>query len=154
MAANHTNKYCWLCDYNREPEARKVNKFLSENAGTMGVPQMAAAVHDVLTSVMPDCAGIDLDIITEHITSHTLMPAVRVAGILRSLLDLNTKLGTILSSEDEEGNVVIDSKNVSSYIKVTDQIMQMYKSGDVNRLLFSDSCAKDKTAAAAGRHDQ
>ena len=149
MAAH---RYCWLCDYNREPEARKVNKYLSENAGTMGVPQMAAAVHDVLTSVMPECQGIDLNIVTEHITSHTLMPAVRVAGILRSLLDLNDKLATILSTEDEDGNVVIDSKNVNSYIKVTDQIMQMYKSGDVNRLLFSDPGSMDK-AAAAGRHD-
>ena len=139
-------RYCWLCDYNREPEARKVNKFLCVNAGTMGVPQMAAAVHDVLTSLMPECQGIELETITEHITAHTLMPAVRVAGILRSLLDLNDKLATILSSEDEDGNVVIDSKNVNSFIKVTDEIMQMYKSGNVNRLLFSDPTAMEKGA--------
>jgi hypothetical protein len=146
------HRYCWLCDYNREPEAQRVNRFLSINAGTMGVPQMAAAVHDVLTKLMPECQGIELDIITEHITSHTLMPAVRVAGILRSLLDLNDKLATILSSEDEDGNVVIDGKNVNSFIKVTDQIMQMYKSGNVNRLLFSDPVMADKPGAA-GQND-
>jgi hypothetical protein len=138
-------QYCWLCDYNREPEARKVNKFLNENAGSMGVPQMAAAIHDVLTSMLPGCQGIDLDTVTEHITSHTLMPAVRVAGILRKLLDLNEKLATTLSSEDEEGNLVIDGKNVNSFIKVSDQIMQMYKSGNVNRLLFSDPTVVEKT---------
>lgn len=145
-------RYCWLCDYNREPEARKVNKFLCDNAGSMGVPQMAAAVHDVLTALMPECQGIEVETVTEHITSHTLMPAVRVAGILRSLLDLNEKLATIVSSEDEEGNVVIDSKNVNSFIKVTDEIMQMYKSGNVNRLLFSDPSAVEK-GAAGGRED-
>ena len=136
--------YCWLCDYNREPEARKVNKFLSENAGSMGVKQMTEAIHDVLKSLMPECQGIDLDTVTEHITSHTLMPAVRVAGILRKLLDLNEKLATTLSSEDEDGNLVIDGKNVNSFIKVSDQIMQMYKSGNVNRLLFSDPAAMEK----------
>ena len=134
--------YCWLCDYNREPEACRINKFLLENAGTMGVPQMAAAIHDVLASYMPDSNGTDLATITEHISSHTLMPAVRVAGILRSLLSLNEKLSTILSSEDEDGNVVIDNKNLNAYLKVTSEIMQMYKSGNVNRLLFADAMSE------------
>ena len=143
--------YCWLCDYNREPEACKINKFLAENAGMMGVPQMAAAVYDVLSSYMPACEGTDLATITEHINSHTLMPAVRVAGILRSLLHLNDKLSGILSVEDEEGNTVIDNKNLNAYIKVTNEIMQMYRSGNVNRLLFSDgACDQGGPAAAAG----
>lgn len=134
--------YCWLCDYNREPEACKINKFLIDNAGTMGTQQMAAAVHDVLASYMPDSRGTDLATITEHISTHTLMPAVRVAGILRSLLSLNDKLSTILSSEDEDGNVVIDGKNLNAYLKVTSEIMQMYKSGNVSRLLFADAMAE------------
>ena len=134
--------YCWLCDYNREPEACRINKFLIDNAGTMGVPQMAAAVHEVLASYMPDSPGVDIATITEHISAHTLMPAVRVAGILRSLLSLNDKLSTILSSEDEEGNVVIDNKNLNAYLKVTSEIMQMYKSGNVSRLLFADAMSE------------
>lgn len=141
--------YCWLCDYGREPEACKINKFLAENAGLMGVPQMAAAVCDVLSSCMPDTEGTDLATVTEHINSHTLMPAVRVAGILRSLLNLNEKLSGILSAEDEEGNTVIDSKNLNAYIKVTNEIMQMYRSGNVNHLLFSD-IACDQGGGAAG----
>ena len=130
-------QYCWLCDYNREPEARMVTQFIAENAGNMGVPQLAAAVHDVLASSMPDGEGIGIDVIKEHITTHTLMPAVRVAGILRSLLDLSDKLSTTLTTEDEDGNPTIEKKNVEAYLKVTAEIMQMYRSGNVNRLLFS-----------------
>lgn len=133
------SKYCWLCDYNCEPEARKINKFLADNAGTMSVSQMASAVHNLLRGFIQDQNGIELETIKEHINSHTLMPALRVASILRSLLGLNEKLSTILASEDEDGNVVIDNKNVTAYLKVTDEIMQMYKSGNVNRLLFSDT---------------
>jgi hypothetical protein len=144
------SKYCWLCDYNCEPEARKINKFLSENAGSMGVNQMAVAVHGVLKGFIPDGEGIEIETIKEHINMHTLMPAVRVANILRSLLGLNEKLSTILSTEDEEGNLVIDSKNVNAYLKVTNEIMQMYRSGNVNRLLFSDGGGEPGPGAGSG----
>ena len=130
-------QYCWLCDYNREPEARMVTQFIAENAGNMGVPQLAAAVHDVRASSMPDGEGIGIDVIKEHIAGHTLMPAVRVAGILRSLLDLSDKLSHTLTTTDEEGNTTIEKRNVEAYLKVTAEIMQMYRSGNVNRLLFA-----------------
>lgn len=146
------SKYCWLCEYNCEPEARKINKFLSDNAGTMGVAQMASAVHNLLRGFIQDQNGIEIETIREHINTHTLMPSVRVANILRSLLSLNEKLSTILSSEDEDGNVVIDNKNVNAYLKVTDEIMQMYKSGNVNRLLFSEGLAEPSNGQLHGKN--
>jgi hypothetical protein len=133
---------CWLCEYSKEPEAHKLMSFLVENAGKMGVPQLAAAIHESLTLVDPSAEGISLEDVTEHITSHNLMPAVRVASILRALLTLTDRLGTILMCADEEGNTLVDAKNVGVYLKVVNEVMQMYKTGDVNKLLFADPAYK------------
>ena len=139
--------YCWLCDYNREPEARQISQYIAENAAHMGVQQLAVAVHEVLAASVPDADGISTEVIAEHIGSHTLVPSVRVAGILRTLLDLNEKIASTLASVDEDGNTVIEKKNVDAYLKVTNEIMQMYRSEKVNRALFPSAQADAKEPA-------
>ena len=155
MSSNATHHHCFLCRFNTHRDSVEMHQFIQEHVGAMHVDSLSREVHAELVNrkeQMTDACNDDIsfEVVREHITSHTLMPAVRVAGILRSLPDLNDKLATILSSEDDDGNVVIDSKNVNSFIKVTDEIMQMYKSGNVNRLLFSDPTTMEKGGAAGG----
>jgi hypothetical protein len=57
---------------------------------------------------------------------------------MRSLLKLSDKLEGITTAYDPEtGETVVDGKNVSVYLKVVSEIMQMYRTGEVNRLLFA-----------------
>jgi hypothetical protein len=129
---------CWLCEYSDDPVARGLTKFISEQAVTMGPELMAERVHDALVEKCPMSDGIGLEEVREHIMVHTLCPNVRVACIMRSLLKLVDKLDGIATSTDPEtGQVVVDAKNVSVYLKVVSEVMQMYRTGEVGKLLFS-----------------
>jgi hypothetical protein len=82
--------------------------------------------------------GIGLDEVREHIMMHTLCPSVRVACIMRSLLKLTDKLEGITTSVDPEtGQTVVEAKNVTIYLKVISEVMQMYRTGEVSKLLFA-----------------
>jgi hypothetical protein len=90
----------------------------------------------------PTADGIGLDEVREHIMVHTLCPNVRVACIMRSLLRLTDKLETITTTVDPStGQTVVDAKTVGVYLKVVSEVMQMYRTGEVGKLLFSQSGA-------------
>jgi len=120
-----------------DPLAQQITKYMIDNAGVMGPMQMAICIHEKLVVMDPDAEGIGLDEISEHINSHTLNPSVRMSIMMRNLLDLSDKLSTILVRKN--GNEVdIENKNVSTYLKVVNEIMQMYKVGEPNKLLFAE----------------
>jgi hypothetical protein len=125
---------------------------MGDQAVTMGPELMSERVHEILVESCPMAEGIGLDEVREHITSHTLHPGVRVACIMRSLLKLATKLeGTNMVYDPETGENVIDPKSLSAYLKVISEVMGMYRTGEVRRLMFasapSDSSASDGAAA-------
>jgi len=129
---------CWLCEYSDDPIAKSLSKFMSEQAVTMGPELMAERVHEALVERCPMAEGIGLDEVREHITMHTLCPSVRVACIMRSLLKLSDKLEGIATTVDSDtGQVIVEAKNVTVYLKVISEVMQMYRTGEVSRLLFS-----------------
>jgi hypothetical protein len=129
---------CWLCEYSDDPVARGLTKFISEQAVTMGPELMAERVHEALIEKCPMADGIGLDEVREHIMVHTLCPNVRVACIMRSLLRLTDKLEGITTSVDQEtGQTVVEARNVTVYLKVISEVMQMYRTGEVGKLLFS-----------------
>ena len=129
---------CWLCEYNDDPVARSLSKFITEQAVVMGPDLMAERVHETLIEKCPMSEGIGLDEVREHIMVHTLSPSVRVACILRSLLRLTDKLEGITTSVDPEtGQTTVEAKNVTVYLKVISEVMQMYRTGEVSRLLFA-----------------
>jgi hypothetical protein len=129
---------CWLCEYSDDPIARSLSRFMSDQAVTMGPELMADRVHEALVEKCPMADGIGLDEVREHILTHTLCPSVRVACIMRSLLKLSDKLEGITTSVDiETGQTVVEAKNVAVYLKVISEVMQMYRTGEVSRLLFS-----------------
>lgn len=131
-------QHCWLCEYNDDPIARTLAKFIAEQAVIMGPELMAERVHETLVESCPMAEGIGLDEVREHIMVHTLCPSVRVACIMRSLLKLTNKLEGITTTYDQEtGQTVVDGKTVAVYLKVVSEIMQMYRTGEVGKLLFS-----------------
>lgn len=129
---------CWLCEFSDDQLARSLTRFISEQAVTMGPELMAERVHEALVDKVPMSEGIGLDEVREHIMVHTLCPSVRVACIMRSLLKLTDKLESITSSVDPEtGQTVVEAKNVAVYLKVVSEVMQMYRTGEVSKLLFA-----------------
>jgi hypothetical protein len=57
---------------------------------------------------------------------------------MRSLLKLSDKLEGITTSVDPDtGQTVVEAKNVTVYLKVISEVMQMYRTGEVSRLLFA-----------------
>lgn len=130
--------HCWLCEFSDDPVARSLTHFMTEQAVTMGPELMAERVHEALVESCPMADGIGLEEVRSHIQSHMLQPGVRVACFMRSLLKLSDKLEGITTAYDPEtGETVVDGKNVSVYLKVVSEIMQMYRTGEVNRLLFA-----------------
>ena len=124
---------CFLCKYHNTPDTKRILAYISDNAGKFGLHQMALAIHEDISTLDPDTG---LDSILEHLTSHTLFPGIRVSLILRRLHNVEETLSTTLMSKDEEGNAVVDGKNVQVYLKVISEILTIYKAGD--RLMYSD----------------
>jgi hypothetical protein len=58
--------------------------------------------------------------------------------MLRSLLKLSDDLQQNLRKFDEDGNTIMDSKLVETYLKVQSQIMQIYRTNETNKLLFAE----------------
>lgn len=129
---------CWLCEFSADPLAQQISKFIIDNAGTMGPTQMAICIHEKLVLTDPDAEGIGLDDVLEHINSHTLNPTIRISIMMRNLLDLSDKLSTILVTREGEA-FQVETKNVSTYLKVVNEIMQMYRTGEPNKLLFGEA---------------
>lgn len=129
---------CWLCEYSDDAVARSLTKFIADQAVTMGPELMAERVHEALVERCPMADGIGLDEVREHIMMHTLCPSVRVACIMRSMLKLVDKLEGVTTTVDPEtGQTVVESKNVTVYLKVVSELLQMYRTGEVNRLMFA-----------------
>ena len=130
---------CWLCEYSDDPLARSLARFISEQAVTIGPELMAERVHETLVDKCPAAEGIGYDEIREHIMVHTLCPTVRVGCIMRSLLKLVDKLEGITTSLDPEtGQTVVEGKNVTVYLSVIKQVVEMYRTGEASRLLFAN----------------
>jgi hypothetical protein len=129
---------CWLCEYSDDPIARSLTRFMTEQAVNMGPELMAERVHETLVDKCPMSDGIGLQEVREHIMVHTLYPSVRVACIMRSLLKLVDKLEGITTFVDPEtGQTVVEGRNMTMYLKVISEVMQMYRTGEVSRLMFA-----------------
>ena len=129
---------CWLCAYNKDPEAVRLTRYINENAANMGTEQLALAVHERLEEVDAEGEGHTLDDIKTHILLHMVSPSVKIPGILRSLIGILDKVESSLQST-EDGQVVMDAKNVQLYLKIVNEVMQIYKTGESSRLLFSET---------------
>ncbi len=103
--------------------------------------------------------GIGRHSVLRHLREHVLLPNVRMASIIRSLIALAETLRCTLQQIDEEtGEVMVDIKNTELYLKVIAQIHAVYRT-DGSRMMFgsvspqqnqSSSAASNPCAAPVG----
>ena len=107
---------------------------------------MTDMMHTHLQEIAPNAEGTTKAEIKEHIQrGHLLSPSLQVSHILRSLLDLRDTLHTMLITEDENGTKTVDARNMSVYLKVIAEIMQVYRTGDISKMLFA---SEEKTGVS------
>lgn len=80
--------------------------------------------------------GIGRHSVLRHLREHVLLPHVRMASIIRSLIALAETLRCTLHQIDEDsGEVMVDIKNTELYLKVIAQIHAVYRT-DGSRMMF------------------
>ena len=134
----HNTSKCWLCRNNGHDMAKKLHAFMVQNISTIGVDAMTDMIHSHLEDVAPGADGAGRGDVREHINgSHILTPSLQIAHILRSLISLKDTLHGMLITENEDGISTVDAKNVAAYLKVVSEIVQVYRTGEISKMLFS-----------------
>ena len=134
---------CWLCRNCTTDEVKSFHAFMAEKAHTVDAHEMAAHMREHLEAQKDGSALDDDDLPTAedillHIKRHVLHPSVRVAQILRNLLELADTLQELVSGRGEDGLPLVDVRTVTVYLKVISEIMQIYKTADLSKMLFAD----------------
>ena len=129
---------CWLCLNNGHEEAKKMHEFVLHNVSSISADCMAGMISEHLLTVDPDGRGLSKADVHRHIQGgHLLNPALQMAHMLRSLFELRDTIQRMIIVEDDDGVLSIDARNMSTYLKVVSEIVQVYKTGDVGRLMFA-----------------
>jgi hypothetical protein len=131
-----------MCENCTADDVKHFHSFMVEKAHSVDAREMATHMHEHLASQQEEqgTGGVPLpsaDEVLLHIQKHVLHPAVRVAQILRSLLDLAEMLQGMAVGQGEDGTPLIDVRTVTVYLKVVAEIMQIYKTADVTKMLFT-----------------
>jgi hypothetical protein len=135
------NHHCFLCRFNTHKDSVDMHQFIQENIGNMHVDNLAQEVHTELSNrqePMDENCGesIRLEIIREHITSHTLNPVIRIGMMIRELLDLKDRVRGDLHKTDTNGQQLgLDPKMIDVYLRLQGQIVNVYKS-EPTKMLF------------------
>jgi hypothetical protein len=134
---------CWLCRNCTTDDVRTFHSFMVEKAHCVDAHEMAAHMRDHLESQKHNSEMEEEDLpsaedIQQHIKRHVLHPSVRVAQILRNLLELADTLQELVSGRGEDGLPLVDVRTVTVYLKVISEIMQIYKTADLSKMLFAD----------------
>jgi hypothetical protein len=138
MASN-----CWLCRNCTTDDVKTFHAFMVEKAHCVDAHEMAAHMREHLEAQKMASEIGDDDLPTAediqlHIKRHVLHPSVRVAQILRNLLELADTLQELVSGRGEDGLPLVDVRTVTVYLKVISEIMQIYKTADLTKMLFAD----------------
>jgi hypothetical protein len=134
---------CWLCRHCTSEDVKTFHSFMISKAHSVDAREMAAHMREHLegqalagevdAGEIPSAEDIEL-----HIKRHVLHPSVRVAQILRDLLSLADTLQELVSGRGEDGLPLVDVRTVTVYLKVISEIMQIYKTADLTKMLFAD----------------
>jgi len=94
----------------------------------------------------PHALGIGRHSILRHLREHVLLPNVRMASIIRSLITLAETLRCTLQQIDEDtGEVMVDIKNTELYLKVIAQIHSVYRTEGC-RMLFGGGAVQPSSS--------
>jgi hypothetical protein len=136
---------CWLCTFQGEQLGRKLHDFIIKHIGIMDMHCISHQVSDFLVLSEPGVEGSSKEIVYEHISRHMLNPRVRMAVMLRQLLDFCALLQTSLVVNDTSAGIcTVDKSNAELYLKVIGQIMTLYKA-DTQGMLFADDDKNDSS---------
>jgi hypothetical protein len=133
--------HCFLCRFNTHRDSIEMHQFIQENVGSMHIDNLSQEVHTELANrhePMDDSCGesIRMEVIREHITTHTLNPVVRIGIMLRELLDLKDQVRGDLHKTDTNGHHMgLDPKMIDAYLRLQSQIVNVYKS-EPSKMLF------------------
>ncbi len=129
---------CWLCENSANADVQSFHTFAVQSAHCVDALAMARHLQEHLLESLGEDACPSVEEIHTHLQKHVLHPTVRIAHILRSLLDLSETLREVVVSRAEDDTPLIDVRTVTVYLKVVSEIMQVYKNADTTRMLFSD----------------
>ena len=137
MDSRHSN--CWLCINCKHDQGQAMHTFILQNISKISTKSITDMVVNQVLQLEPEANRETVRLqVKEHVEGrHILSPSLQVAHILRNLLDLKETLQGMIISEDEEGNKTVDAKHMAIYLKVISEIMQVYKTGEVSKLLFA-----------------
>ena len=122
--------------------------FIIKHIGIMDSYCIAQQVSDFLLLNEPLAQGATKEVVFEHIAKHMLHPRVRLAVMLRQLLDFCALLQTsLIVTENDVASV--DKSNAELYLKVIGQIMTLYKA-DTSGMLFADDENTNANGSSTG----
>lgn len=141
---------CWLCSYQGNPLGKQLNDFIVKNIGYMEINCISTQVSDYVLLREPDALNISKENVYSHIQTHMLHPKVRMAVMLRQLLEFAALLQNSIVIREGDG-CSIDKSNAELYLKVIGQIMTLYKA-DPTGMVFSDELNSTDGSTTANYH--
>lgn len=126
-----------MCKHANHEEVVKMQDFIIQSAQHVTVPVMAASINSHLQNTLtaeeniPSCAEIAI-----HIERHMLQPQVRVACMMRNVIDVSENLREVVATRAEDDTPLVDVRAAALYLKSVSEIMQLYKASDPTKLLF------------------
>jgi hypothetical protein len=137
---------CWLCSYQGNLLGKQLNDFIVKNIGYMELNCISQQVSDFVILKEPEAEKVSKDDVYSHIHAHMLHPKVRMAVMLRQLLEFAGLLqGSIVVRDGDM--CTIDKSNAELFLKVIGQIMTLYKA-DPTGMVFSDDLNPTEGAVA------
>lgn len=131
-----------MCENCTTEDMQNLHTYMIDQAHSVDAREMAAHMHQHLASQVASSVFEEepptQEEILNHIQKHVLHPTVRVAQILRNLLNLADTLQELVVSRSDDGLPLIDVRTVTVYLKVVSEIMQIYKTADMSKMLFVD----------------
>jgi hypothetical protein len=139
-------KPCYLCLFADEAVCVQYSRYITNESSRASRSQIAHQIaedlHERETQAGRSPEGATATDIERHIATHMLQPSVKIPEIIRELDDVRRLLrGSITSLDPETGNTVIDTGNVSLYLKVVRELQQVYKMGDPSKLAIGNPVA-------------
>ena len=137
---------CWMCLYQTDDEAKRLMEFIVRSVGYIDMFNIASQVSAFIQTRYQNVQDADGNVvelkgatpenIERHIRKHILHPKVRIAVIIKELLQFQDHLHKNLVVEDAAtGLSAVDKGNVELYLKVIAQITALYKA-ETGTMLF------------------
>jgi hypothetical protein len=137
MAANE--RRCWLCLNCKHEVGQAMHNFILHNVSRISTGSITEMVVGEIMKLEPEGNRDTIKAqVKEHIEGkHMLCPSLQIAHMLRNLIELKETLHGMIITENEDGVQTVDAKYMAMYLKVISEIMQIYKTGEVSKLLFA-----------------